>query len=258
MRYIIPTHGRVGRQVTYDRLPPDIQEQVTFVVQDCEAHLWRGVGVRLAVLPLGITTIGPTRQWINENFDGKICVLDDDIRFATRGDGEETSRTKFVLSTHEEMREMFSDIETALDDYVHVGVSPREGANHRVEDVIKVYRAIRVHGIDATRAVSLGARYDRTNFMVDFDFTLQLLRMGHPNIILNNWVHNQGGSNTPGGCSTTRTLEELGKAADRLAELHEGFVRVSIKKTKSEAAWGGGERKDVTVYWKKAYKSSGV
>ena len=57
-----------------------------------------------------------------------------------------------------------------------------------------------------------------------------------------------------GGCSTYRTMELQGAAAEKLAAKHHPFVKVVIKKTKT--AWGGAERKDVIVQWKKAYQSA--
>ena len=98
-----------------------------------------------------------------------------------------------------------------------------------------------------------GIQYN-TPFMEDFDVTLQLLRLGYPNLIHNWMVQNQGGSNSAGGCSEHRTLEKHGKAAERLAALHPGFVKVVEKQTKT--AWGGLPRKDVVVQWRKAYASA--
>jgi hypothetical protein len=43
-------------------------------------------------------------------------------------------------------------------------------------------------------------------------------------------------------------------SAKGLAELHPGFVKVVRKETKG--AWGGGERVDVQIQWKKAWESS--
>ena len=74
------------------------------------------------------------------------------------------------------------------------------------------------------------------------------------NVCLNEWVHNQGGSGSAGGCSTYRTPEIQAEAAHKLHEHHRPFVKVVKKTTKT--AWGGGERTDVIVQWKKAYKIS--
>ena len=103
---------------------------------------------------------------------------------------------------------------------------------------------------------ALKVKFDRIQFMEDFDVTLQLLRAGKPNRLLHAWCHDQVTSNAPGGCSTYRTLAKQGVAAHSLKKLHPEFVRVVEKTTKT--AWGGATRTDVQIAWKKAYKSSGV
>jgi hypothetical protein len=90
--------------------------------------------------------------------------------------------------------------------------------------------------------------------MEDFDVTLQLLRKGHRNAVLNQWAQDQGTSNAPGGCSTYRTPEVQAAGAYGLQKLHPDFVTVVDKETKQ--AWGGGVRKDVRIAWKKALESS--
>jgi hypothetical protein len=49
-------------------------------------------------------------------------------------------------------------------------------------------------------------------------------------------------------------LEVQAAAAEALAAKYPGIVKAVEKETKG--SWGGGVRKDVTVYWKKAYASS--
>ena len=137
-----------------------------------------------------------------------------------------------------------------LEEFVHGGVSPREGANRDTNDLRFNTRIMRVHFFRPFSVERLGVKLNRIPFMSDFDTTLQLLRAGAENFCLNNWVHNQAGSNTEGGCSTTRSLEKLGQAAERLHELHPEFVTVVEKTTKG--SWGGGTRKDVRIQWKKA------
>ena len=99
-----------------------------------------------------------------------------------------------------------------------------------------------------------GIKFTHAKYMSDFDVTLQLLRKGFPNLVLAHWCQNQGSSNAPGGCSATRTIESLREAAESLARRHTPFVKLVTKQTKT--AWGGGERTDVQVAWKKAFKSS--
>jgi hypothetical protein len=149
---------------------------------------------------------------------------------------------------------MFADINAQLDNYVHVGVSGREGANYNTDEYDECVRMTRIMAYRADVLVDQDIRFDRVPVMQDFDVTLQLLRKGYPNRVLNWIVHNQNGSNTDGGCSLIRTDEVQAAAANRLAELHPGFVTVVKKQTKK--AWGGKERTDVRIGWKSAYKSA--
>jgi len=182
-----------------------------------------------------------------------MVMIDDDLVFATR---RRDDPTKFKPSTMYEVLDMFEAIENAFEDgYIHGAVATREGGNRFTEEFKTIGRALRFHFYNAEVLQLEDFRFDRTTFMQDFDMTLQLLRAGFPNVILNKWVHNQHGSNTHGGCSTTRSAEAHAKAAHQLHDLHPDFVKVVKKKTKS--AWGGGERTDVRVQWKRAFESAG-
>jgi hypothetical protein len=90
--------------------------------------------------------------------------------------------------------------------------------------------------------------------MEDFDVTLNLMRQGHGNIVLNHMVHDQHGSNLAGGCSQYRDNIVQRAGAIGLKKLHDRFVSVVEKTTKT--AWGGATRTDVRIQWKKAYESA--
>lgn len=250
MQILIPTYGRKAKQTTWDNLPPSVRERTKFVVQGKEwDEYWCRTQYPVVVLPEWITTVGPTRQWIIDNFMGKVLLLDDDLVFATR---RQEDLGKFKPSTPEDIEEMVDTIEVTLDSIPVVGVCAREGGNRQTEYWSDNTRITRVTGLDTRILSHNDVRYDRTPVMEDFDMLLQMLKLGYPNVSLNNWVHNQGGSNTKGGCSTYRTPEIQTEAANKLHELHEPFVKVVKKTTKT--AWGGGERTDVNVQWKRAFK----
>jgi hypothetical protein len=109
---------------------------------------------------------------------------------------------------------------------------------------------MRVLGYRRDILKKLDRSFDEMEVMEDFHIALTLLEQGYENVVLNNWCHNQAGSGKAGGCSHFRTAEVQTRNADRLSELHPGVVNVVRKTTKS--AWGGGERTDVRVLWKKA------
>jgi hypothetical protein len=247
MEIWIPTRDRVFQE-TYFSLPPKIREQVRFV-QPWDGNEVLGINVRKT--PQHINGIGPTRQWIIDNAKSdKIVMLDDDLVFAKRREDEPT---KFREASLADVSLLFDSISSYLDQFAHVGVSTREGGNRDTSDTVLNTRLLRIlaYRTDVLRKQAI--RFDRLEFMEDFDVTLQLLRAGFPNIRINWIVHNQRSSNAPGGCSTYRTLEKQAQAARGLAQLHPEFVDTVVKKTKT--AWNGQERTDVRIQWKSAFDS---
>jgi hypothetical protein len=247
MEIYIPTRGRIFQE-TYCSLPQELRDRVIFV-QPWDGNEVVGVGVHKT--PKHINGIGPTRQWIIDNAKSdKIVMLDDDLVFAKRREDEPT---KFREASLSDVSLLFTSISSYLDQFAHVGVSTREGGNRDTSDTVLNTRLLRIlaYRTDVLRKQAI--RFDRLEFMEDFDVTLQLLRAGYPNIRINWIVHNQRSSNAPGGCSTYRTLEKQAQAARGLAELHSEFVDTVVKKTKT--AWNGQERTDVRIQWKAAFDS---
>jgi len=181
-------------------------------------------------------------------------MMDDDLVFSTRRADEPT---KFREPRAGDLVAMFEEMERMLDLHAHVGVSHREGANRRTEPYIKVSRMMRVlaYRTDIVRAE--GVISNRTPDVEDFDVTLQLLRKGYPNCILNGWVHNQGGSDQTGGVSGYRTPETHDRDVRIFAAAHQPFVKVVKKKTKDKwCADENGERTDVIIQWKKCFNAA--
>jgi len=248
---VIPTLGRADRQITFDNMPPKWQQRTTLIVQHHEAddyHPYPRI-----VLPKHIKDIANTRHHLvhEHPFDSQyIVMLDDDLVFSARRLDEPT---KFRPMQPDDWDNMFYHLERMLRKYAHVGISHREGANRCTDDIIYNSRQMRVLAFDKTVLRSYDMGYGRIPVMEDFDMTLRLLRAGHPNVLLNSWVHNQGGSDQSGGCSTFRTPEMQKAAAHKLSALHPGFVKVRVVPPKGGWKY---ERTDVTIYWKKAYESS--
>jgi hypothetical protein len=209
---------------------------------------------QLIVLPPKIKRLSPTRQWLLENCpSNKMILFDDDLAFAVR---RKDDITKFRPAEPADITRMIDMLHDYLDRYVHVGLMAREGGNRIKTDAkgkpvkhLEAIRMMRVLGYN--RGNMCGApRFDRLPTKQDFDMTLQLLRTGYPNAVITEFVHNQAGSNTEGGCSAYRDEAMMARSAELLRKLHPDYVKVVTKETKS--AWGGGERVDVQISWKKA------
>lgn len=251
MEIYIPTLGRPTSD-TLLSLPPELSPIIVVDFREREKFL-RWHPNKFKITPEHIRGIGPTRQWIIEQAKSdKVVMLDDDLVFATRRDDD---TTKFRTSTTEDVIHLFNCINIYLDSTAHVGVSTREGGNRDTSHSVRNTRLLRIlaYRVDVLHREKI--RFDRLEFMEDFDVTLQLLERGYPNLKLNWIVHNQRSSNAPGGCSTYRTIEGQAEAARGLRGLHPEFVSVVTKKTKT--AWNGLERQDVRIQWRKAFDSAG-
>jgi hypothetical protein len=250
MQIYIPTYGRANRQRAWDRLPEKLKLRTLLVVQHRERKLYDKYPT--LVLPPKIQTIAPTRQWIaNRHRDDKFVMLDDDVYFDAR---REDDMGKFCHANDKSVIELFKVIEKKLDSYAHVGVLTREGGNRITNlDGVENMRMMRVLAYNAKTLWRENIKWDRLPLQEDFDVTLQLLRKGYPNFVITRWVNGQGASGTSakGGCEHFRTLELHNANAIKLAALHDPFVKIVEKTTKS--SWGGQKRLDVMVSWKKAY-----
>lgn len=253
MEIVCFSSGRAGRILTLSKLPSMAAERCVVVVPWGQGHAYRESQVGNVVeTPQGVNGIARRRQWWLEHTQAdKLLMLDDDLRFYTR---RRDDVGKFLASSDIEVGEVLADIERQLDKYVHLTMMSRLDGNFKGGRgaYFEVGRSLRVHGLRPKVIRGLGCRFDRLSLMEDMDMTLQLLRLGLPNRVINYMVHGQGASNAPGGCSLYRTPELQAAAARGLAELHRPHVRLVECETK--ASWGGGKRIDVVVQWQKAYQ----
>lgn len=252
MKIVIPSHARSHIMVTWKNLPQSIKNLTSVAVYPEEQDDYQDYP--LLVLPEGIKGIANKRNFIVQSCeDNNLVILDDDLTFAVRRE-EDDDPTKFTSATEHDIIAMFQDIEAKLHHYAHGAIATREGGNRNISRYKYNTRALRAHFFRTDILRMEGIHLNGQPFMSDFDTTLQLLERGYQNVVLNHYVTNQGGSNSVGGCSTTRTLEGLEEAAYSLKARHPAFVKVVRKTTKG--AWGGGVRTDVIIQWKKAYRSA--
>lgn len=253
MKLVIPSINRWNKQPTLEEIP--LSQTVCLVVPSAQKLLYRKYSTNNTYIcehPNELKNIGEVRHWILEQFYPEpVVMLDDDLEFFVRRIGD---LTKFRKTTVADVAALVLDLEEQLTKYPHVAVATREGGNRITDDYVYNTRGLRVLGYNTQIVLDEGVQFNRLAVMEDFDITLQLLRKGHPNCIINWMVHNQGGSGSAGGCSTYRTLDMQAQAAHRLKELHPEFVTVVEKTTKT--AWGGATRTDVRIQWKKAYESA--
>lgn len=251
----IPSLGRWDRVRTFSWLPYNWQTQTRIFVQSHEAENYRRhYAQKVVVLQPNIKSIDATRDFIIDyaaSMKQAVLMMDDDLDFATR---RVDDLTKFQASTPSQIARMLEMLDGALHSKAHVAVSVREGAQRNTDEWITNNRAMRVLGYRPDIIKKHGLMFEPASFMCDFHMTLELLKLGYENYILNWVVNNQPGSNNqPGGCTGQRTPELQTAAAEWLATKHFPFVTLVKKQTKT--SWGGEERTDVRIQWKAAYMS---
>ena len=127
IKIVIPSYKRAGVNPSIDNLPDDIvSKYVTLAVRDEEydEYLKAHPGVNIHNLGKDIDGIVETRQRINEQFNGKIIVIDDDnIFFHVRhGAHKKDPTNKYIgrgqrLESSEEYVEMLKYCSTLLDTF---------------------------------------------------------------------------------------------------------------------------------------------
>lgn len=250
----VPTRGRIDKQITWEQfcLSADWSPHAVRVVPNCEfPNFPKGYKVPDEY---GIAEI---RQSILEHGTKYQLVLDDDLRVAHR---RQDDPTKFInldtMEDHEKQRHLEKLFHTVLsllqEGWVHGGIAVRQGANRNTHQFLYNHRVLRAHFYNAYVVRELGQDFSKFKVKQDYDFTLHLLSLGIPNIVINEYVQDHPGSNLEGGCSRYRTEEVLISGAKQLKAKYPDFVKVVEKNPKK--AWGGEKRVDVNIQWKKCYK----
>ncbi len=255
MQIYIPSSGRAGEQHTLKQIPTQWMSRTALVVPNSEYTDYCPVAAEAGctVIPCPHKGIGPTRQFIiAAAYPEPVLMLDDDLTFFRR---RVDDPTKFEDAFGSDILQMLDSIENHLKDYPLVGVCAREGGNRYPNQFYYNGRLLRVLGYDTITLSKHDIDFRTLPVMEDFYVALSLLTRGYENLMLSNWCHNQRGSNESGGCSQYRTMEMQADAANMLKQYFPKFVTVVKKQTKT--AWGGQERTDVRIQWKRAYTHSG-
>lgn len=252
MKIYIPTRSRAHKicKGTLAWIPKNIE--VNLVVyedqfEDYEKATEHLPNITILVCP--VKGISAKRKWIGKHAEyceeETFLTLDDDLRFSTRD-----SNFKLKPSTESEMTSLLELVKLLLRDYSAVGVSNRQGNNNTKEDYAENTRLCRVTGFQTAQfnACEIG----RIQFMEDFDILLQLLRKKLPILNIYSYAQDQNATQDLGGCSDYRTLQNHADSANLLAELHKPYVKLRQKNNKTGGEFG--QRTEVTVYWKKAFK----
>lgn len=250
----IPTYRRTN-QLTFSYLPHEWQQSTFLVCDEEDAQHLRAAGYPVLVCPH--EGIGPTRQWIIDQHDTEahgenLIMMDDDLRFSRRRTDDPT---KFIQMRYEpgdsdQINVMLYYLATLVEEVPLAGIINRGGANRNADPIrldTRLHDLLAIH-VPTFRAE--GIQFNRLEFMEDFDVALQFLTKGYHTAALGMFCKDDQGSNVNGGCSVYRTVDRQNAAALDLHLMFPEVVRLTRKTT-----WDTmGERMDVAVQWKKAYK----
>ncbi len=257
---IIPSSGRPDKQVTLNQLPPVLLKQTYLAVPIKEVKdykQWDGT-CKVFGVPSSVKGISKTRELFlsSDAWTRYMLMLDDDMTFAYRFNMSKPALEAIQPRSVQIEQLVKFWLNLCQCGFVHAGLSARQGNNNSTEEVTECSRMYNAYMYDLKVLHTLPIKLGRLPVMEDFDLTLQLLKLGYPNAMINRWCWNQSGSNAKGGCSQYRTSKMQHDAAHKLAKLHAPYVKVVTKESKN---WQGMEtRTDVRVQWKKAYQDAPV
>lgn len=247
-----------------------IDNPIHLVVPPDQAQRYRGALFNhgrddVQVLECPEKGIAKTRHWIGllcqRKKWGKFAMFDDDLNFAVRVGPDGNALRK---QEHKDTVEMLKWVESALDDFAHVGISPRDAA--KTESVQTGAKPLTLLNKRTLRTLCyrtkdfLSVEHGRVQVMEDFDVNLQLIRKGLWNIQTYWWTNDQRQTGSPGGCASYRDHAVQDASARKLAELHAPFVTLRFKENKAQvvkAAEAFQKRTEVTIYWEKAAMAAG-
>jgi ribosomal protein S17E len=265
----IPSMGRAGALFEKISTLSFIRTGAELVVPPEEAQRYRNALFNssredVVVLECPEKGIAKVRHWIGllakRRKQPKFAMIDDDLNFAVRISEE---NNKLRPQVRKDTDEMLAWVETALSDYAHVGVSPRDAAKTEtvafgpVPLTLLNKRTLRFLAYRTDDFLSV--EHGRVEVMEDFDVNLQLIRSGRPNIQSYWWTNDQRQTGSPGGCASYRSLQVQDESARKLAEMHAPFVTLRFKENKGAVVKSAREmqkRTEVTIYWEKAYAST--
>lgn len=256
---VIPTLGRMDKQITYNNLPEKYKAITRFVVQDHEfKEMYQRYPSKVLRLPEEINRIAPTREWIfNEFQNTRHFVFDDDLDFVVKepnpGEGTKWLSRKF---TDQDFDDAFDLVEQWMNDgIVYGGLLPAwvipDVAQWPVRECQRIMTNVFYDGPKVPRDIE----WSRVAAAEDFDVNLQLLTKGFKNRISAKYMVTCSETNADGGCSTWRTLEVHNEAQLKLEKLWPDFVKVREKEVPS-GPWKGQIKLATTIQHKKAYESS--
>lgn len=258
---LIPTLGRMDKQITYNALPEKYKQITQLVVQTQEYDdmVERYGEERVLCLPEDIKKLSPTRAYLLEKFrDKRHFVFDDDLTFRVKepytGTEEPDRKWQSRKFTDQDFDDAFAMVEEWMDEGIVFGSFLPSWV---IADInqwpIRENQRIMTNVFLDGPKIPKDVDYNRIPAAQDLDFNLQMLTRGFKNRVSAKYMVYCSQTNAEGGCSTYRTLEMLNETQEKFAALWPKYVRVKDKLI-DNGPFKGKIKKQVTISHKKAYQ----
>lgn len=257
--FIIPTLGRIDKQVTYNNLPQKYQAMTTFVVQAHEyAEMREKYPGQVLVLPAEINRLAPTREWIFNQFNTtRHFVFDDDLTFIVK---QPNPNPGSIWLTHKFTEQDFDDAFALFNKWMDEGIIYGNFQTTTIMPNVKRWpfadcgRTMTNVFYDGEK-VPRDLQWNRAELADDLDVNLQLLTQGFKNRVSTKYLVMPSPTQAKGGCEAYRTLDVHNAAQQRLAELWPDYVKIKEKLVKT-GPWAGLTKLNLHISNKKAYKDA--
>lgn len=260
MKLVIPTLGRIDKQITFENIPKKFHSDVRLVVQTHEYEAMKErYGDLIVCLPENVKNIARTREWIFNHFcSERMFVFDDDLKFSYQTyklNEEGAPKWTKRKCNEQEFDDMLALVNSWMDQgIVFGGILPASVISDITQYPIRKCTRVMSNVFYDGPKMPKDLEWCRVPFAEDIDVTLQLLTRGYENWVSAVYRADFPTAN-PGGCSLSRTLESHNESSRMLVELWPEFVKLNEKELKT-GPWAGDVKAAVRVYTKKAYQSS--
>lgn len=274
MKIYIPTVHRPDNQITYNKLPESLKEQVVFVVQAWEREQYH-YDAEYLVLPdtqeyhyTDYLCLARTREYIYKHArHSKYAVWDDDLTFVRRNQkywGLESNMEKSKReANHDDIIYMVNMFESWLDEVTVCGCSFVENPPIKKEYDYNasVGSAIFVNGTHFAHEID-DMDLSRVRAGEDTCFNLNLLTRGYANRVSTEFcIRNASVENKHKMASTVwdqQSFDQTHNDHKILAEMFPGIFNILYDESGNRVPGGFRNYGRVKVYWTKAFKQSKI
>jgi hypothetical protein len=258
-KIVIPTYKRLNRQITLkwilEKMPFFKKEDIFMVVREEEYEESKSLySEKCEIVSVNVIGIGPKRQKIHELFmNDYIFVLDDDISFYEKSYDEKNK--KYLNNLTFNYEEIFLNFQHAIikENCYFGGCRPATVPPDKDLPKMSFNMRLITNTFFFNPLIKLKLNFLRVPLGEDFDVTLQLLTNGYKNVLLNHIYAKCAPTQSAGGCSTYRTIENHNESQLKLYNYWKDFITLEETDVK-EGPWKGKKKLSLFIYWKKAYK----